>query len=463
MVSAYDNIILSEAGLAAFYPLNEASGTVAHDLSANGYNGAINGGVTLGVASLLAQDAETCMTFDGVSGQITLPVGLDLSTFTALTLELWCIVGSTPNNAMIANSNSITSNLGAGLFTNGSNIYSSVGKSGSGSTVADGQTPIYGYTYHLALTWDGATLRLYKNGAEIYTSVAFAGPIAASGHALAIGYEPATAAQFFHGQIQKVAIYHAALSPGRIVAHYLAGSIAAKSGYLTVVGADSPARFYVLDDAVGSATARDRSSNAIAATATGVTFGNPGLLPGKTAATFAGAHPVTETSQVGLPASGGGTAGSIEMWYKVGADPAVNPSYANVGNMNLLNESGLNPPLMEGYNGTAGVGGTPFLLNAWHHAVFVYNGAGSFTFYLDGVPHTAAGTLAWTYAANAITIGGNSNPPQAAAAFAAYATALTQAQVTTHYNAALYDIQQGVPSNAPTASWPHKRFGTRLA
>src|SRR5206468_1976304 len=67
---------------------------------------------------------------------------------------------------------------------------------------------------HVAVTFDGATMRLYVNGAQV-ASQAAAGAIAASNGALRIGGN-AVWGEYFRGLIDEVRIYNRPLSGGEI-------------------------------------------------------------------------------------------------------------------------------------------------------------------------------------------------------------------------------------------------------
>ena len=69
---------------------------------------------------------------------------------------------------------------------------------------------------HLAVTYDGATLRLYVNGVQV-SSKAQTGNLVTSTHPLQIGGD-SIYGQYFQGTIDEVRIYNQALSPSEIQA-----------------------------------------------------------------------------------------------------------------------------------------------------------------------------------------------------------------------------------------------------
>ena len=69
---------------------------------------------------------------------------------------------------------------------------------------------------HLAVTYDGATLRLYVNGVQV-SSRAQTGNLVTSANPLQIGGD-SIYGQYFQGTIDEVRIYNQALSPSEIQA-----------------------------------------------------------------------------------------------------------------------------------------------------------------------------------------------------------------------------------------------------
>ena len=67
---------------------------------------------------------------------------------------------------------------------------------------------------HLAVTFDGSTLRMFVNGVQV-SSASVAGSMGASTGPLRIGGDSVWG-EYFKGQIDEVRIYNRALSPGEI-------------------------------------------------------------------------------------------------------------------------------------------------------------------------------------------------------------------------------------------------------
>jgi hypothetical protein len=69
--------------------------------------------------------------------------------------------------------------------------------------------------YYLAATYDGETLKAFKNGALITSNTAPSGVPNAETNSLKLGRH-SVAAQFFRGTVDEVRVYNRALSPAEI-------------------------------------------------------------------------------------------------------------------------------------------------------------------------------------------------------------------------------------------------------
>ena len=145
--TTYEQSLLSLDPL-AYWPLNEASGTIAHDVVGN-YNGSYVGGCTLaqtGPGNTIFGSPSRSVLFDGTSGYVNIPEGpFDITG--AITAVAWVDVSSVPNFA--------------GLFGHGDDSWRmSVSSSGapgasdgnavdatSGGSILDGNWHMIAYSY----------------------------------------------------------------------------------------------------------------------------------------------------------------------------------------------------------------------------------------------------------------------------------------------------------------------------
>lgn len=219
-VPSYRGVVLADSPL-AYYPLDETSGTVAHDISGNANHGTIAAGVTLGFPGLVPNDVGTAMLVDGSMGHIQLPGAVQIQS--PLTYEVWAntanfgageggyILASDPGvRFLIDTSGKVAATIQvAGVWYNPSRVY----------------TTQLSTSYHLVLGVNASnTAYFYVNGAFINSGTATSGVITYTANPLAIG------ADFFgnwhavfNGRLQHVAIYGNLLSSTQIQNHYTTG------------------------------------------------------------------------------------------------------------------------------------------------------------------------------------------------------------------------------------------------
>lgn len=131
----YASIILAD-NPQAYYRLDESSGTVANDLTANAYNGTYSGsGVTLGQVGALLKSNDAAVLFDGVAGNVALPAGLSPAGYSAITVEAWVKLSTTSfsGTPRIVSNATTTSNKGINLYFN-ANAASAASSDATGRT-----------------------------------------------------------------------------------------------------------------------------------------------------------------------------------------------------------------------------------------------------------------------------------------------------------------------------------------
>jgi RHS repeat-associated protein len=157
---------------------------------------------------------------------------------------------------------------------------------------------------HIAATYDGATIRLYVNGAQTGS--------AANAISMLDITAPFRVGDAFNGTIDEAAVYPAALSAARVAAHYKAGA-----PYSAIVRGDGASGYWPLSEASGT-SAQDVSGNGVNLTyASSVVLNQAGvqrLDPGAKAVgtgganggdvfDFAGSTPFSAEAWVNLPSS----------------------------------------------------------------------------------------------------------------------------------------------------------------
>jgi hypothetical protein len=220
MGSGYLATVLADQPL-RLYPLNETSGTVARDLVAN-QSGTINGGVTLGTASIVAGDSGPAMTFDGSTGYISLPLTGLPSGANPWSIEAWVMMPTLPTagrGAVIGFGSFVASEMAELQYYQTADqwVLSCYSADIGGPNNAVSPDMIY----HLVGTYDGVTTRLYANGTLSASGTFTLNVTPAFANIGAGGTSPT---DWFKGIIQYVAIYAYALTPQQIQTHYQVGT-----------------------------------------------------------------------------------------------------------------------------------------------------------------------------------------------------------------------------------------------
>jgi large repetitive protein len=198
------------AGLVAAYSFDEGTGTTVNDLSGNG-----NVGTVVNATWTSAAKYGNALVFNGTNSIVTVPNSATLQLTNAMTLEAWV------NPAVVANAWTDV------IYKYPDNYYleatsNSQKVPGGGNTVGATDSTIFGTTAltpnvwtNLTLTYDGTTLRLYVNGAQVSSVATPSGPMATSTNPLQIGGD-SFHTQFFNGTIDEVRLYNVALNQTQI-------------------------------------------------------------------------------------------------------------------------------------------------------------------------------------------------------------------------------------------------------
>jgi hypothetical protein len=199
-------------GLVAAYGFEETSGPVT---DSSGLNNA--GTIVNGAARTAAGKIGRAIDFDGVDDYVSVADSNALDLTTGMTLEAWVQLDTvSPWRTAIfkEKAGSVVYDLYA---TNASNSPQGEARFGS-AIVQTGAPPALsaGVWTHLAVTYDGTALRVYRNGAQAATKAA-SGAIQTSTGALRIGGNLIWG-EYLDGRIDEVRVYNRALSAGEITA-----------------------------------------------------------------------------------------------------------------------------------------------------------------------------------------------------------------------------------------------------
>ncbi len=235
--NGYRSAVLAD-GPAAYWRLDEATGSQAADASGHGKSGTYSStGVTRGVAGALTGDPDTAASFDGASGAVAVTGVGNFTGTSAFSAEAWVNPSAFPANVwgrILSQENNAANAPGWSLYVDSSTgTLSATRANAAGADWVGGSTalPLNKWS-HVVLTYDGSTLRLYLNGQPLQTVPSTRG-LPTSSAALEVAGSFG-AGQFFSGRVDEPAVYSKALSAGQVLAHYNAGS--AQVAGVTVIG-----------------------------------------------------------------------------------------------------------------------------------------------------------------------------------------------------------------------------------
>jgi hypothetical protein len=268
----YQNTVTGTGGLVACWPLDETSGTTAHDIGPNHFNAtytvgpdvptynaaemsdAAPGTFTLNQPNIVSGDtsgnsattANPCTAFNG--GYVRVP-WTDVLGPANFTIEAWVVPNwtladaqSNPSSRVVVASSSSGAFQGFALYASTANLWSASVGNGSQNVIAttgNNQTIVQGSLYFLVVTFDGSTLTLWVNPADTTqppsgkaTTASKLVPVP-SPIPLYIGMgapdldsqapSPTTRLWPFNGRVQDVAIYSSVLDGKTIETHYANG------------------------------------------------------------------------------------------------------------------------------------------------------------------------------------------------------------------------------------------------
>lgn len=222
-VDAYSAAVLADNPLCA-YRLDESVGTLAYDYSGNGRHGTYggSGAVTRGVTGLLLGSPDAGVKFNNNGPAVWLPpVGLPSGN------APWTLEGLfAPAASDLDGSFHCLVGMGVNMQLSKAGIYTHNGRAGfspHGMDLFPGPLLVANQVYHVAITWDGATVTIYLNGLPIGSETGFVLSLPINGGASIGSSPPPGGGDTCSGSGHMIAIYGTPLSAARITAHYAAG------------------------------------------------------------------------------------------------------------------------------------------------------------------------------------------------------------------------------------------------
>ena len=218
-----DGLVLAlDAASSRSYP---GTGTTWTDLSGNGNNGTLVNGVGYNSGNLGS------LVFDGSNDYVSFSSASELQFLNRLpyTLEVWMYPTANPGASTwtgIFNreDSSVGSRDGYNIYLNGSTnqtLYLATERFCTGTATAPGYTynesVLLNIWHHVVATYDGTTLRLYRNGEQVNSSNT-TGNITNTFKTLEIGRRGN--GSYFNGRLTGQKIYNRALTAAEITQNY---------------------------------------------------------------------------------------------------------------------------------------------------------------------------------------------------------------------------------------------------
>jgi hypothetical protein len=229
-------------GLVGYWKMDETSwnGTTNEAVDSSGN---ANHGTRVGDATTATGKFGNGGTFDGTGDYVTVADATSLKP-TNLTVSAWVYSNSNSQwNTVLMKTTSSSWNDGYGLYLDGSNNLTFFINHYSNNVAAVSLTA--NTWTHIVGTYDGANIRIYKNG-NLSATTAYTTAISHSSGALQIGRSPTVPVSTWNGKIDEARIYNRTLSPAEVQQLYNF--------------APGPVGYWRLDEKTGT-SANDSSGN----------------------------------------------------------------------------------------------------------------------------------------------------------------------------------------------------------
>ena len=271
----YSSEVLADSPL-AYWRLGEASGTTAVDSSGNGRDGTYGGSYALAQSGALT-DPDTALGITGTTGRMNMS-GASWMNVSTWTVEAFVKKPAGANARLVVREPAATpvaANYPWSLQSTSTDKLTPVVYAGGTAKVYSSTAGIGGGAWHhVAVTWDGTTIRMYVDGAASGTGTPGGAISTSSTTDITVGNARATSSDLNYGVngvgVDEVAFYGSALSAARILAHYNAGIGVQSATGIAPVSVGSSSSASTVTTTTGFAPVSVGSSSAVSLVTTGL-------------------------------------------------------------------------------------------------------------------------------------------------------------------------------------------------
>jgi concanavalin A-like lectin/glucanase superfamily protein/fibronectin type III domain protein len=199
----------STSGLVGAWSFNEATGTTVADKSGRG-----NTGTIAGATRTTAGKTGGALSFDGVNDYVSVPDSATLDLTKGMTIEAWVYPTSLSGaRTVVFKENRAARHQSYSVYAQPA---AEVATGSTYTTQTGSQALTLNAWNHVAATYDGTTLRVFRNGAQI-GSRALSGSLVNTGDPLKFGGN-AVWSEWFKGRIDEVRVFNVARTAAEITA-----------------------------------------------------------------------------------------------------------------------------------------------------------------------------------------------------------------------------------------------------